>query len=113
MVGLARRVEQTEELTQKIVAGSGGQIIGRKCDLENESDILESFEWIAKEFGRIHVFVNNGGIMLSNFLIDSTTSDNFRKSFNINVIAACICVREGVKNMRQKPENGHIFIINR
>lgn len=113
VIGLARRVEKIEELAQKIEAGSVGKIIGRKCDLEVEAEILEAFQWISKEFGRIHVFVNNAGIMLSNFLIDSTTSENFRRSFNINVIASLICLREAIKNMRQKAENGHIFIINR
>lgn len=57
------------------------------------------------------MFVNNAGIMISNFLIDGET-DSFRKLFNVNVIASCIALRESVKIMREQSSLGHIIIIN-
>ena len=112
VIGLARQVKVVEELSEKIDSNNDGKIFAIKCDLEVEKEILEAFQWIEKEFGAIHIFINNAGVFLTNFLIESET-EIFRKSFDVNVIAGCICLREAVKNIKAKSEKAHIFVINR
>lgn len=112
VVGLARRVEKIEELSQKVDSKSFGKIYGRKCDVQIETEILEAFKWIEEKFGKIDIFINNAGIFVSKFLVESE-SDNFRKLFDVNVIGACICLREAVGIMRKNSLNGHIIVINR
>jgi NADP+-dependent farnesol dehydrogenase len=111
VIGLARRVEKIEELSEKVDESKGGKIYAKKCDVENESEILEAFKWVADEFKKIDVFINNAGVFISNFLVDSD-SESYRKLFNVNVIAACICLREAVKLMKETSVKGHILIIN-
>lgn len=43
---------------------------------------------------------------------DGETQD-FEQMFNVNVMAACVCVREAAKDMRRRGANGHLIIINR
>lgn len=61
VIGLARRVEKVEENKKKL-GNVKGELIPRKGDVSKEEDINETFQWIKKEFGTIHVLVNNAGI---------------------------------------------------
>ncbi|XP_058813721.1 farnesol dehydrogenase [Topomyia yanbarensis] len=109
VVGLARRVELIEELAGK-VTGSG-KIYARKCDVANESELLETFGWIRKVLGGVDVLICNAGVFRCNFVTQSDSSD-FRDTFNVNVVATCICIREAVKDMKERAVPGHIFIMN-
>lgn len=112
VIGLARRIEKIEELSEKVTSSSGGEIHGRKCDVQVESEILDAFKWVADTFEKIDIFINNAGVFVSNFLVESE-SDSFRKLFDVNVIGACICLRETIKIMRNSSIKGHIVVINR
>lgn len=46
-----------------------GQIIAKKCDVSNETEVLEVFKWIRENFGHLDVFVNNAGVIKSDFLL--------------------------------------------
>ncbi|XP_058467379.1 farnesol dehydrogenase [Malaya genurostris] len=109
VVGLARRVELIEELANK-VTGSG-KIYARKCDVANESELMEVFSWIRTVLCGVDVLVCNAGIFRCNFITQCESSD-YRDTFNVNVVATCICIREVVKNMKERAVPGHIFIIN-
>lgn len=45
------------------------------------------------------------------FFLEGST-DDWRKIFDVNVMALCICTREAIKVMRQKKIAGHIIHIN-
>lgn len=47
VVGLARREHKINELNDQVNDANGGKVYGRKCDLENESEILEAFAWVS------------------------------------------------------------------
>lgn len=49
--------------------------------------------------------------MKSEFLIEDKT-ENFRKSFDVNVIASCVCLREAVNLMKETTRSGQIIIMN-
>lgn len=46
-----------------------GKIIPMKCDVTNETDVLSIFQWIKENFGHLDVFVNNAGVMKSDFML--------------------------------------------
>lgn len=48
---------------------------------------------------------------MTNFLIDDETK-NFRKLFDVNVIASCICIKEAANLMKETSGKGHIVVIN-
>lgn len=51
-------------------------------------------------------------LCLSLFRAESETQD-FRDVFELNVMAACVCTREAVRQMRERGTNGHVVIVNR
>ena len=61
VVALARRPQKIEENIKDFPA-SYGKIHAKFCDVSNLDSIKETFEWISKELGVVHVLVNNAGI---------------------------------------------------
>lgn len=41
----------------------GGEFYPIKCDVVNESEILEAFSWVKANLGGVDVLVNNAGIV--------------------------------------------------
>lgn len=58
------------------------------------------------------MFVNNAGLLKSGFIIEGETTD-FKAVFDLNILASCVCVREAVKDMRERNAMGHIIVLNR
>uniref|UniRef100_A0AAG5CW62 Dehydrogenase n=1 Tax=Anopheles atroparvus TaxID=41427 RepID=A0AAG5CW62_ANOAO len=109
VIGIARRAELVTLLSTQVTGT--GKIYAKKCDVSSESEIMESLQWIRREFGGVDVLINNAGIFRYNFITQSETSD-FRDTFNVNVLATCIFVREVIKDMKEKQSNGHIVLLN-
>ncbi|XP_055621972.1 farnesol dehydrogenase [Toxorhynchites rutilus septentrionalis] len=109
VVGIARRAELVDALASQ-VTGSG-RIYAKRCDVGIEAELMETFDWIRKDLGGVDVLICNAGVFRCNFITQSDSSD-FRETFNVNVVAACICIREAVKDMKDRSVPGHIFIIN-
>ncbi|CRK95666.1 CLUMA_CG009124, isoform A, partial [Clunio marinus] len=111
VIGLARGINKIQELSKRIENDKHGKIIARKCNVENENEILESFQWIKQSFGKLDIFVNNAGVMMPDLTLIEKT-ENIRKMFDVNVIALFTCVREAVKVMKETSVKGHIIVIN-
>ncbi|XP_064214547.1 farnesol dehydrogenase [Tribolium castaneum] len=110
VVGLARRVELIEELTLSLTEAPG-ELYAVKCDLSKEEEILDALKWVKENLGPVHILVNNAGFVRPTNLIEKTT-DDWRLTFDVNVIAMCICTREAVKVMREHNIAGHVINLN-
>lgn len=60
VVGLARRKERVEQLAKEV--GSKGKIHALKCDVANDKQVNEVFDWIDKNLGGITILINNAGL---------------------------------------------------
>lgn len=109
VIGLARRVELVNELQSKVTGP--GKIVGRKVDLTVEAELLSVFEWIENNYGGVDVLINNAAILISDFVVD-TPIETVRKVFDLNVVAATICVQQTVKSLRKRGSKGHIIALN-
>jgi len=109
VVGASRRENLIDELNQKVIGE--GKIIGRKCDLCVEEEILDLFKWIEDNWGGVNVLINNAALLISNF-VTATPTQQIRDIFDLNVIAASICIRETVKSIRKRKAKGHIIALN-
>lgn len=49
--------------------------------------------------------------MVTKFLTEDET-DTFRKMFDVNVIAACVCLKEAVNLIKETSGEGHIIVMN-
>ncbi|XP_044763507.1 farnesol dehydrogenase-like [Coccinella septempunctata] len=112
VAGLARRIDRIEELSRTLsMEEAPGKLYGLKCDITKEEDILKSFKWITENVGPVHILVNNAGLIKPTSLTEGATQD-WRKVFDVNVMALCICTREALKIMRKNKIDGHIIHIN-
>ncbi|XP_063930027.1 farnesol dehydrogenase-like [Zophobas morio] len=110
VIGLARLTHRLQDLAAS-VSTICGQIIPLKCDIAREDDILKSFNWITEKIGPIHVLVNNAGLSRNSTLLEGATKD-WKRVFEVNVIALCICTREAIRIMRRYNVAGHIIHMN-
>ncbi|XP_067015766.1 farnesol dehydrogenase isoform X2 [Anabrus simplex] len=124
VVALARRVEKIEEAVSKAREGAktrnsyhpskvpAGKLYPRKCDVQKEEDILATFKWVADTLGKVDILVNNAGVIGEGPITDTTTEE-WTRILNTNVLGLSICTREAVKIMRSKGVNdGHIVHIS-
>uniref|UniRef100_A0A1L8E541 Putative dehydrogenase n=1 Tax=Nyssomyia neivai TaxID=330878 RepID=A0A1L8E541_9DIPT len=109
VVGLARRSAMVEEISTS-VTGSG-KIHAIKCDVTDIQQVKNAFESIRNDFGGIDVFISNAGLIKSAFLIENDLND-FRETIDLNLWASVVCIKEAIKDMRERNTKGHIIIIN-
>ena len=111
-IGLARRVERVEELKTKLAGDCRGQLHAMKCDVSSETDIVETFKEIEKQFGGIDILVNNAGIVRNCKLTDADNTRNIQDTVNTNLMGLIFCTREAVQSMKKRAVDGHVININ-
>ena len=95
-----------------IIEASNGKAIAVKCDVAEESDILNLFE-AADKFGTLGALVNNGGIVgKSGVRVDEMGAERIQRIMAINVTGAILCAREAVKRMSTRHGGKGGVIVN-
>ncbi len=101
--------EAAEKLKAKIEKEYGVRCLTYKCDVSKEAEVDKMVEFIESELGSVDILVNNAAIDLSN-LFHLKTAQEFRKTFDVNVVGAFICAKRVYRNMLKK-EYGRIINI--
>ncbi|XP_049771487.1 dehydrogenase/reductase SDR family member 11-like [Schistocerca cancellata] len=107
VVGLARRVDRIKALESN---DAPGKLYALEGDVRNEEQILSAFKWINDHLGGVDILINNAGVAQDSDLTAAPTEE-WRKTFEINVLGLSICTREAVQGMFQRGVNDG-FIIN-
>jgi NADP-dependent 3-hydroxy acid dehydrogenase YdfG len=102
----ARRQDQLQALQQDLSAFPGNVLI-QSVDLRQEDQILDWFAVIQARWGRLEVLVNNAGLGYQASLISGST-EAWRETLEVNVLALCICTREAIRLMQAQGDRGHI-----
>lgn len=103
----ARTKEKLMEVKKEIdVHKRNAHII--PADMSNEKDILELFNKVKKEFGKLDILINNAGIFIGGNLVDFNIS-NYEKIMNVNFKAVFLCCQQALKIMIPQKSG---FIIN-
>lgn len=110
VVALARRLELLEALANQLSAEKG-KVYPFKCDLTNQEEILTTFKKITTEVGPIHILINNAGMVLATTIIDGDIQ-KWKSIIDTNLLAATICIREAISNMKLHNTKGHIVNLN-
>lgn len=77
-------------------AADANNLISFVSDISKEADVLNLFEYIKKEFGKLDVLINNAGI--GNFdKIENIDAVKFNEILQTNVIGAALAAREASK----------------
>ncbi|MDP7370855.1 MAG: SDR family NAD(P)-dependent oxidoreductase [Nitrospinota bacterium] len=93
----ARRVEKMEILAEKI-RGLGRKALVFRCDVTNDSDILDTLRSTEKELGPIDVLVNNAGIV-SFEAVHELPDEVWDRTMQINAKAPFVAIREVLPSM--------------
>ncbi|XP_018565970.1 farnesol dehydrogenase-like [Anoplophora glabripennis] len=110
VVGLDKREEKIDELSQKLT-GKKGKLHPVRADLTKEKDILEAFKWVKDNLGPVHILVNNAGVIKLGSLSEGDT-ESWKQMLDVNVLGLCIATREAIKSMKENSVDGHIIHIN-
>ncbi|KAF2887972.1 hypothetical protein ILUMI_18201 [Ignelater luminosus] len=110
VVGIARRIELVEALSDKL-SNESGKLHPAQCDLTDEQQILNTFKWIEETLGPVSILVNNAGIIHATTLSDGDAT-LWKETFDVNVLAYCICTREAIKSMKNHGIDGIIINVS-
>ncbi|QKF67533.1 glucosamine-6-P synthase, glutaminase subunit PtmA [Arcobacter venerupis] len=83
-------------------------IIYRKIDISNETEVFNEIDIISKE-NKIDFLVNNAALQITNSF-ENMKIEDFRKSIDINLTAAYICIKAVSKYMIENKEGNIVNI---
>ncbi|CAH1283140.1 unnamed protein product [Diabrotica balteata] len=78
-----------------------------KGEVNEESDVLEAYEWIKDNVGKVSIVINNAGEKIS-----ESTTEKWRQLLDVNVLGVCISTREAIKHMKKNNIDGHVINLN-
>jgi len=112
VIGLARRAERVEELSNEL-GETSGKIFAYKCDVSDLNSIKEAFKWIQEKFGFIHILINNAGVVRNiKILSDEDVSGKINEIINTNFSGLVHVTREAYQLMKKSNDYGMIININ-
>lgn len=106
MVGLDVKENELKKV-KDVLKKNQDQFYPVKADLKDENDIVKAFEWTKKNVGPINVLVNNAGVLCTEPLATGK-SKGWKHTFDVNVIALCICTKEAMVDMLKNKVDGHV-----
>ena len=111
VVGYASNKAAAEQVVAAIEE-KNGKAIAVKCDVGEESDILELFK-VADKFGTLGALVNNGGIVgKSGVRVEDMSAERIARVMAVNVTGSMLCAREAVKRMSTRHGGAGGVIVN-
>ena len=106
----ARRSDRLDALATDL-RQSGAEVLAQTVDLRQESDILQMFASLRRQWGGVDILVNNAGLGHNAPLMTGDT-EAWREMLEVNVLALCICTREAIQDMQARGDRGHIVHIS-
>jgi len=62
VIAVARRLENLQQLAATLKRDYKAEVYPMQCDVQQEKDILNVFNWAEKELGGVDVLINNAGV---------------------------------------------------
>lgn len=82
------------ELTEE-----GYAALGVHLDVASEQSVADAFGTIDRELGPVDILVNNAGIGTPVALLVDTTTEEWERTFRINLTGTMMCTREALQRM--------------
>ena len=97
VAGLDINAEQLAEL-ENLVKQAGFTVITKCLDITNTSELTETLESLASEYGTIGILVNNAGITRDKLILQMSDED-FDSVLDVNLRAAFVATRIAARSM--------------
>lgn len=91
---------------------AGGQAIAIQADISDEKQVVQLFEQVDNQLGRITALVNNAGILFTQSSIEDLNAERINTVFKTNVTGTILCCREAVKRMSHQHGGSGGSIVN-
>jgi len=101
LVICARDVAELERARAELVARYGAEVLARRCDVADRSQVEALVQQATARFGGVDVLVNNAGIIQVGPAITMSEQD-FRESLEINLWGMIHATRAVLPQMRQR-----------
>ena len=95
-VALADIDQPTETVAE--IAGTGGEAMGKACDVSNEEQVLSLFENVSDTFGRLDIAVTCAGVIDERPLTE-TSAEQFDRVIAVNLRGTFLVGREALRMM--------------
>ena len=95
IVNYSRSAEGAEKVVNAIKE-EGGQALAIQADVSQEDQVLRMFDQVLKEFGTLHILVNNAGIQVDAPFLEMSLAQ-WQKVLDVNLTGQFLCAREAAK----------------
>jgi len=112
---LCLNYHQREDAVKQVleqVHAAGVSAITAKADVADEGQVVQMFEMIDREFGRLDVLVNNAGMLEQQMRLEQMDAARWTRVLGANVIGSFLCAREAIKRMSNQHGGQGGSIIN-
>jgi 3-oxoacyl-[acyl-carrier protein] reductase len=82
------------------ISSAGGKAVAVQGDVSKEAEAKGVVDTALKEFGRLDILVNNSGVYEFS-PIESTTEEQYRKMFDINVLGTLLTTKAAVPHLTE------------
>lgn len=97
---------------EKLVKELGGKSIAAAADVSSEPEVMNLFETVDRELGRVCVLVNNAGVVDLGSRVEAMSAARLQRMFAINVVGSFLCAREATRRMAKRHGGAGGAIVN-
>ena len=90
----------------------GSTVISVAGNVSSESDVINLFNIVDKQLGKVTALVNNAGILEQQMRVEDMDVARLNRVFATNIIGVFLCSREAVKRMSTKRGGAGGAIVN-
>ncbi len=106
----ARRMALLEHLADEIQS-VGGKAVAVELDVSDPFKVAKAFDAAEKEVGAIDIVVNNAGVAVEGWFVD-TSEEDWRRTMGVNVDGVIRVGREAARRMLERGTGGSIINIS-
>ena len=93
--------ERTADEVVQNIRRCGSKAYSYCADVSSEPQVVEMFQKMVKEFGAIHILINNAGLQ-KDAPFDQMTLDQWNFVIGVNLTGQFLCAREAVRHFKSR-----------
>ena len=105
---LSKNEKKITSLNKKYI--SNKKFLGIQCDVSDENDVKDAFNFINKKTNHIYGLVNNAGINPSRNDILNTSLADWEDTINTNLKGAFLCSKQVIMSMKKNSQGSIVNI---